>query len=73
MMTLSETLPGGILTAEPSFPSKNADFMTLMHTIVYRSRYQIAPVTVLNGFKAKPPSTANDSFNEVRSKKQMRL
>ena len=45
--------------------------MTLMHTIVYRSRYQIAPGSVLNGFKAKRLSRMNDSFNEVRSEKQM--
>ena len=72
-MTLSETLPGGILTAEPSFPSKNADFMTLMHTIVYRSRYQIAPVTVLTTFKTKRLGRVKDSFNKISSEKQMRL
>ena len=70
-MTLSDSLPGGILTEERSFSSKNADFMTLMHTIVYRSRYQIAPVTVLTTFKAKRLSRINDAFNKISSEKQM--
>ena len=72
-MTLSETLPGGILTAEPSFPSKNADFMTLMHTIVYRSRYQIAPGSVLTTFKTKRLGRVKDFFNKISSEKQMPL
>ncbi len=70
-MRLSDSLSGGILTAERLFPYKNANFITLMHTIVYRSRYQIAPVTVFTGCKAKRVSTVNDSFNEVRSEKLM--
>jgi hypothetical protein len=45
--------------------------MTLMHTIVYRSRYQIAPVAVLTTFKAKRLSRINDAFNKIRSEKQM--
>jgi hypothetical protein len=45
--------------------------MTLMHTIVYRSRYQIAPGSVFTGFKAKRPSRVRDSFNKIRSEKQM--
>jgi hypothetical protein len=47
--------------------------MTLRHTIVYRSRYHRVPGTVLNGFKAKRLIRMNDSFNEVRSEKQMPL
>jgi hypothetical protein len=72
-MTLSDSLPGGILTAERSFPSKNADFMTLRNTIVYRSPHQISHISVLTGFKVTRLSSENDSFNEVRSEKQMRL
>ena len=72
-MTLPDSLPEGILTAERSFPSKSADFMTLMHTIVYRSHYQTAPGSVLNGIKTKRLSRMNDSFNEVGSEKKMRL
>ena len=45
--------------------------MTLMHTIVYRSRYHRAPVAVLTTFKAKRLSRINDAFNEVISEKQM--
>ena len=45
--------------------------MTLMHTIVYRSRYQIAPVTVLTTFKTKRLGRVKDSFNKIRSEKQM--
>jgi hypothetical protein len=62
-------LCGEILSPWPG--GETADFMTLMHTIVYRSRYQISPGSVFTGCKAKPPSTVNDSFNEVRSEKQM--
>ena len=47
--------------------------MTLMHTIVYKSRYHRAPVTVLTGFKAKRLSRMNDSFNKISSEKQMPL
>ena len=61
-MRLSDSLPGGILTVEQSFPSKNADFMTLMHTIVYRindafnkirSKKQMVPVE-----SVRPPPKA---------------
>ena len=45
--------------------------MTLMHTIVYRSRYQTAPGSVLNDCKAKRLSRMNDSFNEVSYEKQV--
>ena len=45
--------------------------MTLMHTIVYRSRYHRAPVAVLTTFKAKRLSRMNDSFNEVSYEKQV--
>ena len=45
--------------------------MTLRHTIVYRSRYQIAPVTLLTTFKAKRLSRMNDSFNKISYEKQM--
>jgi len=62
-------LCGEILSPWPG--GETADFMTLMHRIVYRSRYHKAPGSVLNGFKAKRLSRMNDSFNEVRSEKQM--
>ena len=52
---------------------KNADFMTLRHTIVYRSRYHRAPVTVLTGCKTKRLGRVKDSFNKIRSEKQMPL
>ena len=64
-------LCGEILSPWPG--GETADFMTLMHTIVYRSRYQIAPGSVFTTFKAKPPSKVNDSFNEIRSEKQIVL
>jgi len=47
--------------------------MTLMHTIVYRSRYHRAPVTVLTGCKTKRLGRVKDSFNKISSEKQMRL
>ena len=53
-----------------SIQTKNADFITLRNTIVYRSRYQIAPVTVFTGFKATRLSTVSDSCNESRSEKR---
>jgi len=43
--------------------------MTLMHTIVYRSRYHRAPVAVLTTFKAKRLDRVEDSFNKIQVQK----
>jgi hypothetical protein len=45
--------------------------MTLRNTIVYRSPQQIAPATVLTGFKAKKLSRVKDSFTKISYEKQM--
>ena len=47
--------------------------MTLRRTIVYRSRYHRAPVTVLTTFKTKRLGRVKDSFNKISSEKQMPL
>lgn len=69
ILCVLRALCGENLSPRPG--GKNADFMTLMHTIVYRSPYQIANDSVLTTFKAKRLGRINDSFNEVRSEKQM--
>ena len=43
--------------------------MTLMHTIVYRSRYQTGPGSVLTTFKAKRLDRVEDSFNKIQVRK----
>ena len=70
-MTLWDSLPSRIVTAERSFLSKNADFVILRNTIVYPSLRHIAPGSVFIGFKARQLSTVSGSFNEIRYEKQL--
>ena len=64
MLCALRALCGEIPTPWPG--GKDADFITLRHTIVYRSRYQIAPGSIFTGIEAKKTEQSRVFFQQYQ-------